>query len=112
MSNWKQWPRVDGLCVSVTTQPLVAMLVEPHWETDKHGARYQRATRINGHFVCPDCGLVWPLWEDVEAWIAGRDTGWWYASEWGPGYGFCQECQLAFHEGFDSDYIIRCGHGQ
>lgn len=95
--------RVDGLAVSTNpTEPLVALLDGPTF--DANG--YQRASRINGCFVCPDCDLVWPLMEDVEAWRKG-DDGRYHAIEWGLGYGFCEQCNLAVHGGFDCDYVIR-----
>lgn len=99
--------RVDGLAVSTNTQrPLLALLDGPTFDSDG----YERATRINGAFVCPECDVVWPLVEDVEVWTVG-DDGRWYAKEWGMGHGFCEECQVAVFEGFDCDYVIDCGGG-
>lgn len=93
---------VDGPAVSINTQqPLVAFTKPPHWDKG-----YQRATRINGAFVCPRCELLWPLYQDVEAWTFRRGRH--YALEWGMAYGFCEECEVAVHEGFDEDYVIDC----
>lgn len=95
-------PQIIGPAVSTSTQrPLLALTVAPHWEKG-----YQKATRINGAFVCPRCDLLWPLYQDVEVWtfLRGRH----HALEWGPGYGFCEECEIAVHEGFDEDYVIDC----
>jgi hypothetical protein len=61
--------------------------------------------RENGSFICPDCGLLWPMYEDVEEWI--EHNGKMYAKEWGLGHGQCPECNLVVHEGFDEDYVIR-----
>ena len=83
-------------------KPLVQVVDGPRFDDEG----YQRATRINGAFVCPECGLVWPLYEDVCAWVAGPD-GRWYASEWDTGRGECELCQLSVFEGFDEDYVIR-----
>jgi len=99
--------RVDGECVSINPrQPLVALLEGPTFDADG----YQRAKRINGSFVCTRCELIGVLVEDVECWVEGP-RGLWYASEWGTGYGFCDECQLAVHEGFDEDYVIDLREG-
>jgi hypothetical protein len=67
---------------------------------------YQRATRINGSFVCPDCGLVWPMYEDVCAWARGPN-GKWLATEWDTGRGECEICGVVVFEGFDTDYVFR-----
>lgn len=94
--------RVDGECVSINPQvPLVAMLEGPAF--DDRGR--QQAKRINGSFVCPRCSFVCALLEDVEEWVQGED-GRWYANAWGTGYGFCDACNIAVHEGFDEDYVI------
>jgi hypothetical protein len=45
------------------------------------------------------------MFEDVECWVEGKDLRW-FASEWGMGYGFCTECDIAVHEGFGEDYVI------
>jgi hypothetical protein len=90
-----------GDAVSTNPQdPLVAIVEGPTWKDNR-----QQAKRINGSFICPECDLIWPMFEDVEEWTE-RD-GKWYASQWGTGYGFCNECNIAVHEGFDEDYVIR-----
>lgn len=95
-------PLIDGDAVSIRTdRPLVALIEPPHWDDEG----YQRAKRINGSFVCPDCGLVWPLYEDVDCWV-NRD-GKHYAKEWSTGYGYCEECAVGVFEGFDTDYVLR-----
>lgn len=92
-----------GEAVSISTvEPLVAFLELPHFDSDG----YERARRINGSFACPDCGLIWPLIEEVEAWVMGN-RGRWIASEWGLGVGFCEKCEIWVHAGFDCDYVIR-----
>lgn len=94
-----------GHCVSTSTvRPVIALIDGPSFDATGH----QRASRINGSFVCPRCELVWPLIEDVEVWVQGSDLRW-YANEWGTGHGFCEECQVAVFEGFDCDYVIDCG---
>lgn len=91
-------------------QPLVALMDVPKWE-EHNGKQYETATRINGCFACPDCGLIWPLFEDVEEWTEGkRPDGRWHAKAWGPAHGFCEECGTFICEGFDCDYVIR-GNG-
>lgn len=96
-----------GPAVSTNPQvPLVALLELPKWE-ECDGNQYETATRINGCFVCPDCGLIWPLFEDVEVWTESGQPGRWQAKEWGPGHGYCEECGLFFCEGFDRDYVMR-----
>lgn len=91
------------MSVSINPQrPLVLVVDGPYFD-DKG---YQRATRINGAFVCPDCGLVWPMYEDVCAWTDGPN-GTWLATEWDTGHGECEVCGLVYFEGFDKDYVFR-----
>jgi len=92
----------QGDAVSVNPQiPYIAMIRGPWWDVDGR----QRAERINGCVVCPDCGLLWPLREEVEAWI--KKDGRWYASEWGPGAAECIECGLVMVDGFDGCHVLR-----
>jgi hypothetical protein len=70
---------------------------------------YMRAQRIHGIAQCPDCGLWWPLIEEVEAWVAGtgEHDGKWIATEWGPGTAECIECGCIVVDTFDGCFVIR-----
>jgi hypothetical protein len=81
---------------------LVKVIDGPYFDDDG----YQRATRINGAFVCPDCCLVWPMYEDVCAWRKYPD-GKYHAIEWDMGHGECEICGVVVFEGFDEDYVFR-----
>lgn len=81
------------------------MLSGPTFDADG----YQRAERIHGIAQCPDCGLWWPLIEQVEAWRHGRGKyrGKHLAIEWGPGTAECLECGVVLVDSFDGCFVIR-----
>jgi len=99
-----------GECCPVDIQsdrPFVVLIDGPKF--DPRG--YQRATRINGGVWCPRCGLWLPSVEDIEAWIES-DDGRWLANEWGLGIAWCDQCEIAIVDGFDTSYVISDTNGR
>lgn len=100
----RKMKRIDGPAISTNPQvPLVAILEGPAWDKDNR----QRARRVNGCVPCPECGLLWPWVQEVEAWTRADDSTRWFATEWDLGTAFCEECEIALVGGFDHDYVIR-----
>lgn len=86
-------------------RPFIVLLRVPHFDD----TGYQRAERINGAVECPDCGLWWPLVEEIVEWIE-RPEGpkeMWFASGWDTGSAWCSECDILLADGFDGCYVIR-----
>lgn len=104
--------RIVGWCCPVDgdQRPFTRLIEGPHFDAEG----YQRASRINGIAQCPDCGLWWPLVEEIEAWTdgssipSGKFAGKWVASEWGPGVANCLECDVVIVDSFDGTYLLRC----
>jgi len=97
--------RIAGWCCPAnmnTSDGFTQLITGPYF--DEQG--YQRGERINGVVQCPDCGLWWPLVEDVEVWVSGGD-GKWHASEWGLGVANCLECECVIIDSFDGSYVLR-----
>ena len=86
------------------------------WSELKDGKVYVNGKRINGSFVCPKCGLHWPLDEETECWThkgrkdsKGREI--WEHLEFGDPVGWCEQCDVFVLCGFDGDYVIESGQG-
>lgn len=104
--------RIAGWCCPADDRdPFTKLLGKPYF--DKDG--FQRGTRINGIAQCPECGLWWPLIEEVEAWVSGDEigdagrkfSGKWVATEWGIGTAECLDCGCIVIDSFDGCYLIR-----
>lgn len=82
------------------------MTVEgPYFDSE----RYQREKRFNGIAQCPECGLWWPLIEEVEEWEEFQEgplEGYWRAVSWGPGSAQCTFCDLVMIDSFDGKFVL------